>query len=54
MNMPVSGGPVRVNRTRRVRAAIKAPSVSVAAAVAGILFGAGAPVYAQEAAEAIP
>ncbi len=53
MNMPVSGGPSRVHRTRRVRAAMKAPSVSVAAAVAGILFGAGAPAFAQqEAAEA--
>jgi outer membrane receptor protein involved in Fe transport len=53
MNMPVSGGQARFNRMRRVRAAMKAPSVSVAAAVAGILFGAGAPAYAQqEAAEA--
>lgn len=52
MNMPVSGGPARVTRTRRVRSAINAPSASVAAAVAGILLGAGAPVHAQEAAEA--
>ncbi len=49
MNMPVSGGPARVNRTRRVRPAIKAPSASIAASVAGILCGVGAPVYAQEA-----
>jgi len=38
MNMPVSGGQARI--------------ASVAAAVAGILCAAGAPVYAQEAAEA--
>ena len=53
MNMPVSGRQARVDRTRRIRATMKAPSVSVAAAVAGILFGAGTPVYAQqEAADA--
>src|SRR3569833_3157069 len=53
MNMPVSGVQARVDRARGVRATMKAPSVSVAAAVAGILFGAGAPAYAQqEAAEA--
>ena len=52
MNMPVSGGQARVHRTRRVRAATKAPSVSVAAAVAGILCSVGAPVHAQEVAEA--
>jgi outer membrane receptor protein involved in Fe transport len=54
MNMPVSGDRARVTRTRQSGFATKAPigSVSVAAAVAGILCGIGAPVYAQEAAEA--
>jgi outer membrane receptor protein involved in Fe transport len=53
MNMPVSGNRARVMRTRRASSATKAQICgSVAAAVAGILCGAGAPVYAQEAAEA--
>jgi outer membrane receptor protein involved in Fe transport len=53
MNMPVSGNRARTTRTRRASSATKTPICgSVTAAVAGILCGVGAPVYAQEAAEA--
>ena len=66
MGMSMTGGRARVERTHSARSATKAPivsfshlrrvprigSASVAAAVAGILCGVGAPVYAQEAAEA--
>ncbi|HWM70913.1 MAG TPA: TonB-dependent receptor plug domain-containing protein [Steroidobacteraceae bacterium] len=68
MGMSMTGGRARVERTHSARSATKASivsfsqlrrvprigSASVAAAVAGILCGAGAPVYAQEAAEAAP
>ncbi|MBS0418640.1 MAG: TonB-dependent receptor [Proteobacteria bacterium] len=54
MNMSVSGGPGRGQRTLAVLSSTKASTASIAAAVAGILWGIGAPVYAQEAAESAP
>src|SRR3954469_25044545 len=53
MNMPMSGTRARTTRARRASSATRTSICgSVAAAVAGILCGVGAPVYAQEAAEA--